>query len=68
MHYFFYWKTIFFVSNDPFNTNVAILERKMMYFYLRSNFRGRTTLKTNVDESSISQNILEIFFHYQNQK
>ena len=32
-------------SNQPFNNNVAILESKIIYFCLRSNFRGSTTLR-----------------------
>ena len=32
------------LSNKPFNNNVAILESKIMYFCLRSNFREGTTL------------------------
>ena len=37
---FFSWKIIFSLSNDPFNNNIVILDSKIMYFYLMSNFRG----------------------------
>ena len=30
--------------NYPFNNNIAILESKIIYFCLRPNFCGRTTL------------------------
>ena len=29
-----------------FSSKIAILESKIIYFYLRSNFRGSTTLRT----------------------
>ena len=51
MHYFsafqifFSWEIIFSLSNYPFNDNIANLESKIIYFYLRSNLHGRTTLK-----------------------
>ena len=35
---------IFSLSNQPFNNNIAILESKIIYFCLRSNFCDRTTL------------------------
>ena len=40
-----------FSSKIPFNNNIAILESKIIYFCLRSNFRGSTTL--NFYENSI---------------
>ena len=42
----FLQKIIFSLLNDPFNNNIAILESKIIYFCLRPNFRGRTTLIT----------------------
>ena len=36
---------ILFSSKMPFNNNIAILESKIIYFCLRSNFRGSTTLR-----------------------
>ena len=32
------------LSNYPFNNNIAILESKIINFFLKSNFRGSTTL------------------------
>ena len=40
---FFSWKIIFSFSNYPFNNNIAILESKIIYFFLRSIFREGTT-------------------------
>ena len=40
---FFACKIIFSLSKYPFNNNIAILESKVIYFCLRSNFRGSTT-------------------------
>ena len=40
----FLQKIIFSFLNDPFNNNIAILESKIIYFCLRPNFCGRTTL------------------------
>ena len=39
------WKIIFSLSNKSFNNNIAILESKIIYFCLRSNFRERNNLK-----------------------
>ena len=44
---FFSLKIITFLSNDPFNNNIAILDSKIMYFYLKTNFRGWTSLTEN---------------------
>ena len=63
MHYFlcfkfFSWKVISFLSNDPFNNNISIFDSKIVYFYLRSNFRGWTTL-------SIAYMWMKFLFVYQ---
>ena len=42
---FFSWKLIFSLSKQPFNNNIAILGNKIIFFCLRSNFCGSTTLK-----------------------
>ena len=42
---FFPWKLISFLSNDLFNNNISVLESKIIYFCLTSNFRGLTTLR-----------------------
>ena len=42
---FFSWKIIFPLLNVPFNNNIAILESKIIYFCVRSNFRECTALK-----------------------
>ena len=42
---FLEWKIILSLPKYPFNNNIAILESKIIYFCLRSNFRGSTTLK-----------------------
>ena len=39
---FFSWKLISFLSHHPFNNKIAILESKIIYFCLRSNFCGLT--------------------------
>ena len=44
MHYFFSWKLISFLPNNLFNNNIAIFEKKIIYFCLKSNFCGWTTL------------------------
>ena len=41
---FFSWKLIFSLPKLPFNNNIAILESKIIYFCLKSNFPGSTTL------------------------
>ena len=41
---FFSCKIIFYLWKKPFNNNIFILERKMIYFCPRSNFCGWTTL------------------------
>ena len=38
------WKLILSLPKQPFNNNIAILESKIIYFCLRSNFRESTTL------------------------
>ena len=40
----YFWKIIFFLSNNPFNNNIVIFVSKILYFFLRPNFRGQTTL------------------------
>ena len=42
---FFSWKIIFYLSKKPFKNNFAILESKIIYFSLRINFCGWTTLR-----------------------
>ena len=49
MFQIFLWKIIFSLLNYPFNNNIVILESKIKYFFLRSNFRYRTTLKEFLD-------------------
>ena len=57
LHFKFYlWKIITFLSNGPFNNNFAFLESKIIYFCLRSNFRGWITLKYLI--------ILVLFMHW----
>ena len=46
---FFLWQIISVLSIDTFNNNIAIFDRKIVYFYLRSYFRGRTTLRVYSD-------------------
>ena len=63
MHYFFMIQIFFlgnnlFFSSDPFNNNITILESKIMYFYLRSNFHGRTALTTKQSKKAILWNVL----------
>ena len=45
----FLQKIIFSLINDPFNNNIAILERKIIYFCLSPNFCDRTTLRDRID-------------------
>ena len=51
---FFSLKIIFSLSNQPINNNISILESKIIYFCLRSNFRDRTTLRQLSCQKSVS--------------
>ena len=45
---FFLWEIIFSLSNEPYNNNISILESKITYFCLRSNFCEGTTLRGEI--------------------
>ena len=56
----FFFHIIFPLFNDPFNNDIAFLESKVIYFFLRLDFRECSTLINCIDSLRIISRFIDI--------